>query len=290
MASCLPGTFNARDVGGLLLTGGGTTRSGVLLRSDALSALSDDGFAALEGIGTVIDLRTAQEREAAPDRLPDSGAIRVLERPLLEGAVTQIAPQAARVMGDGAGGAEGAEGLDGAEGSEGAEGSAVELSEEAVAALRARIPTLDALYAGMLEHGASVFADCARAVAAPTDPRRGGVLLHCTAGKDRTGVAIALLLDVAGVEREAIVADYARSQDELAGEWSERMLGTMRRAGLPPLPEIEQLAVATPPSVIRALLVALDDRGGSAAYLRSGGLSDDELALLRSRLREDAVD
>ena len=269
MTSLLPGAFNARDVGGLPLVGGGTVRTGVLLRSDALATLAEEGLAVLGSVGTVVDLRTPQEREAAPNRLPAGEAIRVLERPLLEGALAQLAPQAAAMR----------EQL-----------STTGPSEEMLMALRAQIPTLSELYLSMLEHGAWVFAECARAVAVPADPDspHGAVLIHCTAGKDRTGVAVALLLAAVGVERGAIVADYARSQDELAGPWAQRMLEGVRRAGIPPLPEIEQLAVSTPASAIEAALAEVDARGGAADYLRAGGASEEELALLRSRLRNDA--
>ncbi|MGO1286729.1 MAG: tyrosine-protein phosphatase [Brachybacterium sp.] len=160
-------------------------------------------------------------------------------------------------------------------------------SAETIETLRAQIPTLAGLYLSMLEHGAEIFAECARAVAAPADPDRVGVLIHCTAGKDRTGVAVALLLEAAGAEREAVVADDTRSQAELAGSWAERMLEGVRAAGIPVLPEIELLAVLTPASAIEAVLAEVDARGGAAAYLRSGGLSDDELAQLRARLREE---
>lgn len=215
----------------------------------------------------MIDLRTPAEREGAPDRLPGAEGVRVLELPLLEGAIAQLAPEAAALQ----------EQLAQA-------GPSPELLET----LRARIPTLDELYVSMLEHGAEIFAQRARAVALRADPDRAGVLIHCTAGKDRTGVAVALLLEAAEAEREVVVADYTRSQDELAGPWAERMLEGMRAAGIPALPEIEQLAVATPASAIEAALAAVDARGGAAAYLRSGGLGEDELARLRSRLRGDA--
>lgn len=279
MTGILPGAFNARDVGGLPLVGGGTVRTGVLLRSDALATLTDEGRALLESVGTVVDLRTPQERQTAPNRLPSGEAIRVLERPLLEGALAQMAEGSAGAMAQlaGAGPGPGA-------------GPTAEMLEQ----LRAKIPTLAALYTSMLDHGAEVFADCARAVAAPaaSDPQsarspHGAVLLHCTAGKDRTGVAVALLLAAVGVEREAIVADYTRSESELAGPWADRMREGMRRAGVPPLPEIEQLMVSTPASAIEAVLAEVDARGGAAAYLRSGGLSEEELSLLRRRLRDD---
>jgi protein-tyrosine phosphatase len=280
MASLIPGTSNARDLGGLPLVGGGAVRAGVLLRSDALADVDEDGAALLADVGTVIDLRTAQEREGAPDALPGPVGPRVLERPLLEGAVSRLAPPAAG----------GAEQMAGAAAEGEGRQAAAEPAPEQLVALRAGIPTLAELYLSMLEHGAATFADCARAVAVPEDPQRPGVLIHCTAGKDRTGVAVALLLDAVGTRREAIVADYTRSQDELAGPWAERMLEGMRRAGIPPLPEIEQLACATPADAIEAVLEAVDARGGAAAYLREGGLSEQELTALRTNLRDDAAD
>src|SRR6185503_11448128 len=51
----------------------------------------------------------------------------------------------------------------------------------------------------------------------------GASLVHCAAGKDRTGVVVALALEVAGVTREAIVADYAQT-----GERLEAVLGRLR--------------------------------------------------------------
>ena len=68
-------------------------------------------------------------------------------------------------------------------------------------------------YIELLELGASAFAEAFQRIAAP-----GGTpaLVHCAAGKDRTGVLVALLLDVAGVEVELIAADYAVSNERMA--------------------------------------------------------------------------
>ncbi|WP_051297764.1 tyrosine-protein phosphatase [Brevibacterium album] len=52
----------------------------------------------------------------------------------------------------------------------------------------------------------------------------GPVVFHCTAGKDRTGVLAALLLDAVGVRREAVVADYAATAANLAGAWAQQAL------------------------------------------------------------------
>ena len=74
MVSLIPGTFNARDLGGLPLVGGGTVRGGVLLRSDALAA-AEDGAALLADVGTVIDLRTAQDPREIIARIVDGSEV-----------------------------------------------------------------------------------------------------------------------------------------------------------------------------------------------------------------------
>ncbi|WEG08601.1 tyrosine-protein phosphatase [Microbacterium horticulturae] len=256
MTSLFAGTYNSRDTGGMPLPGGGQTRAGVLYRSDALSGITDAGLAELDAspIGAVVDFRTGAERSAAPDRLPER-RLDTEHLSVLEGAAPGI-------------------------------GAPADMSTEAVRAVLEQIPTLGDLYIRMLDGAAASFARVARLVAAPTDEGKPGVLVHCTAGKDRTGVATALLLDAVGAERDAIVADYAVSEQNLSGEWAERMLQGVAKTGVPMLPQIVALVTATPPDAMRAMLAWVDDQGGSAAYLRTGGLSDDEFGMLRARLVE----
>jgi protein-tyrosine phosphatase len=260
MASLIPGTVNARDIGGLPLAGGGVTASGILYRSDALFAVTDDGLAAIaeSPVGTIVDFRTPQERADAPDRLPTARLFRVIEESILEGALTGAATAPTAVAG---------------------------MDEEALKALLSKIPSLAGLYLGMLTHGAVAFADVARAIVHPEDPAHPAVLIHCTAGKDRTGVAAALILDAVGVERSAIVADYVSSEANLAGEWADRMLEKARSWGVPLVPAIVDLVVSTPASAIETALAWVDEQGGSAAYLQAGGLSADDLGALRTLLR-----
>ena len=149
----------------------------------------------------------------------------------------------------------------------------------------ASIPTLGEMYLGMLQHGASAFAEVARLVAASSDDAPTAVLVHCTAGKDRTGVATALLLDAVGAERAAVVADYASSEQNLAGPWADTILQALTSAGLPVTPALRTLATGTPPEAIETAFAWLDSTyDGAAGYLLSGGLTDAELAALRTRL------
>lgn len=257
----IDGLYNFRDIGGLPLAAGGTTNHGVLFRSDGLSHLSPDGLAALAAtpIGVVVDLRTPAERAAAPDRLPNTRSVGTVEIPLLEGA---MADAAKHVLGDSS-----------------------SLSPELIAQALSHLPTLDEMYVGMLKNGAGAFAEIARLVASPNDETHSAVLVHCTAGKDRTGVATALLLDAVGVEREALISDYASSQDHLAGSWTTEMLRQLDLLDLPQYPALSTLVTGTPPAAIeQAMKWVADEFGGADGYLLSGGLSESELVSLRNRL------
>jgi protein-tyrosine phosphatase len=258
MTSLIPGTANARDVGGLPLIAGGSIHTGVLWRSDALGSLTEEGLAVLGSspVGTIVDLRTDGERASAPDRLPDR-PIRQVELSLLQGAVPVPGPSP--------------EGVDPAD------------IRDALGAL----PDQTTLYQQMLEGGAETFATIARLLASPEDLDRPALLLHCTAGKDRTGVATALMLDVAGVRREAIVADYAASARNLAASWGARIADLLAHSDVPIPEDAVQLATATPPEVMETTLAWLDEQGGSAAYLRRGGLDDAELQAVRRVLTGD---
>jgi protein-tyrosine phosphatase len=158
-------------------------------------------------------------------------------------------------------------------------------SPESFAAALTQVPTLGDLYVSMLSHGAGVFAQLARLVTASRDDEPTAVLVHCTAGKDRTGVSVALLLDAVGAERGPLVTDYASSQARLAGPWADGMLGMIAAMGVPITPELRALVTETPPAAIEQAFAWIDaEHGSSAAYLRTGGLTDAELDRLHARL------
>ena len=106
-------------------------------------------------------------------------------------------------------------------------------------------------YAPMLDHNRNRIAQAFRALASAPE---GAVVVHCRAGRDRTGGLIALALEIAGVRPEAIVADYA-------------------------------LTAGADPAAMRNTLDHLSDRyGGAAFYLENAGVSAAELARVRRRL------
>ncbi len=137
------------------------------------------------------------------------------------------------------------------------------------------------MYRGLVDDSANRLVAAARAVVSAQP-----VLVHCSVGKDRTGVTVALLLAAAGVDEEAIVHDYARTEAMLPAERNARVLAYLR--GIHPhARHLDDLATRSPDSVMRGLLSDVRERYGSAAeYLRAHGLDAPDLDRLASALIE----
>jgi protein-tyrosine phosphatase len=109
----------------------------------------------------------------------------------------------------------------------------------------------------------------------------GAVLFHCTAGKDRTGVVAALLLDLAGVPSETIAEDYA-----LTSECLEPIMDELRTGRPPAVPEdvYEQLLGCDPVHML-SMLRHLESRYGNAErYLLGIGLPAEKVQALKEQL------
>jgi protein tyrosine/serine phosphatase len=172
------GCLNVRDLGGLPTVGGGTTRSGSVIRSDNVGGLTERGWRSLaeHDVVRIVDLRWSVEREG------DSP-------PQIEVDVVHVP-----VLGDD---------LDD------------EYLAELNASLDASSDVADHYawsYVDFLERFRDRFGIALAAVA----DADGAVVVHCAGGKDRTGLVSALLLRLAGVETEVIAADYAASEANLA--------------------------------------------------------------------------
>ena len=137
------------------------------------------------------------------------------------------------------------------------------------------------VYRGLVDESADRMVEVVRAVleGAPA-------LVHCTVGKDRTGVAVALLLDAVGVEHDAIVADYARTEAMLPARRNARVLAYLRSVH-PDARHLEDLATRSPAPVMHELLEDVRERFGSGAgYLVAHGLRVDEVDALAEILIE----
>ncbi len=147
---------------------------------------------------------------------------------------------------------------------------------------QATFPTLPEIYRAILDGAAAQLGQIVATLAAP-DALPG--LVHCQIGKDRTGLVVALILGAVGVPAETIIADYALSEAQLAGEFAERFAARLRADNIPWEPY--RALLVSPPSFMRDVLAYLDaEHGGTVGYLRAAGIRDDQLAALRVTLTE----
>jgi protein-tyrosine phosphatase len=136
------------------------------------------------------------------------------------------------------------------------------------------------VYCITLDHYPDLIAAVLRAIATA---QPGGVVIHCHAGKDRTGVVTALLLGLAGVSAATIGADYAESQARL---WPlyEKYVAEVGEDKV----NFWWKPTATPAMMFMVLDHLQARYGGVAVYLRQAGLTDAELEQLRHRLRDES--
>ena len=144
------------------------------------------------------------------------------------------------------------------------------------------------LYLFILDHGTAEFADVLRSVLHCPDGQ--SVLVHCTSGKDRTGVLAALIQALAGVDTLLIAEDY-----HLTEALQPPTLAYMRKAAPPGvkafanLTDEEMVAVAKSPFEVMVVLMDVLRRqwGSAEGYCESMlGLTGDEIARLKARLVE----
>ena len=161
-------------------------------------------------------------------------------------------------------------------GTEAAETVRVPLFHGSVGSFFAEDMDLDGMYGQMIDASATRVVEVVRAVVEDQP-----VLVHCTVGKDRTGVTVALTLLAAGVELDAVVADYARTETLLPAERNRFVVERIRSVH-PEAVNIEQLATRSPAPVMRRLIERLSSQYGSPiGFLEAHGLTDDEIVELR---------
>ena len=252
----LENAVNVRDLGGLPAGDGNRIRAGQLVRSDNLQDLSPADVTRLVdeiGVTTVVDLRsTGEVRSEGPGPLQALSSVEHLHLSLLPefGEMTDVAKDALALNRE----------------------RALKRDPKNVA---------DAFYFGYLEDRPESVVGALRAIA--TAP--GAALVHCAAGKDRTGVVVAMTLAVVGVPRDEIVADY-----EATGERIELILDRLRSSptyarDIDNVPAHEH---DPRPDIMRRFLDRLDsDYGGPLGWLGEHGFDRVDAERLRKKLVEE---
>jgi protein-tyrosine phosphatase len=139
------------------------------------------------------------------------------------------------------------------------------------------------VYLELLHHRGEVVSGIAAQLTGDNLP----ALIHCMAGKDRTGVVVAVILSALEVPDEYIVADFAASASLLSAEFREETTTRLTAQGVPAALIVRMLA-AEPDHIASVLAVIREEYGGAAKYLLDHGLTEDQLTALRSALAEEA--
>jgi protein-tyrosine phosphatase len=233
---------NFRDVGGYRTRDGRWVRMGLIFRSDELDRLSDADLAKIARLAPalVVDLRTQAERTRGPDRLPPGAEPMVAD-------VAADAPPAAAVL------------------------AKITTADQADQFLLTATRQFVSLPSAKSAYN-RLFARL------QTEP--GAVVYHCSAGKDRTGWATAVLLTALGVPRQTVTADYLASNGYLVDK-NRAMF-----AAMPPgtAARLEPIFTVREADLDAAFDEVALRYGGFDNYLRRGlGLDDAALARLRER-------
>ncbi|MGZ4623237.1 MAG: tyrosine-protein phosphatase [Blastococcus sp.] len=265
----LDGTTNTRDLGGLPTADGGQTATGRILRSDNLQTLSGDDVRRLVheiGLREVIDLRTSAEillEGRGPLRAVDEVTHRHFSLIPERGHNTDVfAVEEDDPMGELPSGW--MESI---------------LPRQAAEHDQAEPPAVRS-YLGYLGDRADNVIGALRTVTHGS----GAAIVHCAAGKDRTGVVVALALSVAGVPHEEIVADYAMTAEVIDALVAKLAASPTYAEDM----ERRDVASHTPRAeTMDRVLTLLDERfDGAVGWLETHGFGADERAALRSRLRD----
>jgi protein-tyrosine phosphatase len=257
----LDGVANLRDLGGLPAGDGRTVRPGRLLRSDNLQDLSTGDIQRLLRLGLtdVIDLRSDFEAKAeGPGPLTGHPEITVHHHSFFREWRAGVGEDKPDVRPEA-------------------------LPEEALPWVDLMPPVelddpIASIYLSyVLERPDSVLAALHEIAEA-----RGAALVHCAAGKDRTGTLVAIALTLAGVERDAIIADYAASTERAEAVVGRLLASPTYAENLQGRP-IE--SHYSNPQTIRALLEHVDrEYGGMGALIGRLGWTDADTGRLTRKL------
>lgn len=138
---------------------------------------------------------------------------------------------------------------------------------------------LEEIYEGLLRERGEALASAVGMVA----DADGAALVHCTAGKDRTGLVVALARLAAGESVDQVVSDYILSAPDVRPVREEHALALARALPAEERAETMRLHLESPREAIEHALAVIDQLGGAEDYLTRNGLSRAQLASLRRK-------
>lgn len=155
-------------------------------------------------------------------------------------------------------------------------------------------PTVESMYLTMLQQAPTQIAAAVGKVASAVPD--GAALVHCTAGKDRTGIVIALTQAVLGVSDDDIVANYVQTEQNLQGPWLNQKLAQIKpllaKAPAGQSIDVDKLIPImsqSPAPAIEAVLAQVRKEYGSVdQFLLANGVTQDQLDALKAHLVETA--
>jgi protein tyrosine/serine phosphatase len=250
---------NFRDCGGYTTRDGRRMRRGKLYRSAHFPRASDADLEAMRtlGLSAIVDMRRPMERAHSPSRRWDGFDVRVVEHPGMdEGALPPHLIAFERA---------GASGPD---------------ARAALTQIYAELPT-DPMVLDLLR---DFFAALAEA--------DGAVLVHCAAGKDRTGVAVALAHHLLGVRESDMLANYLATNDSIdaRNEDTGPMRAFLGRNGVAVSEEAVRVILGVEEPFLRAAFATMTRIDGSLDGFIAGtlGVTAAQRAAIRTRMLEPA--
>jgi protein-tyrosine phosphatase len=247
----LEGAYNFRETGGYRTSDHQRVRTGLVFRTDHLNELSDSDVDTFEtlGIRSVYDFRLNNEVERQPSRLPST--LTPVQLGFADLGIDEAMIDVVRDMLSG----------------------------------KAPLPDAnfwDENYLSLLDLGRPMFVQLFAALA---NAENLPAVFHCTGGKDRTGLANAMLLCVLGVDRSIVIDDFLLTNLYRTPFRIASLAPGLRAAGVDVGAAVPIIGVCR--SALTAALAHLEGHyGGVEAYLVDGGLTADDLSRVRANLIE----
>ena len=248
----LSGTLNTRDMGGYSLEDGRQVRWGLLFRSDDLASLEDADLIYLKSLGlaSIADFRSHAERVAAPDQLPQ-------QSPPINYRTWAVNDPTLNV---------------------------IELREQIFSG---RLSNAELMKLGNRDRYITdrmLSREWGNWLASIAEPGNLPHLFHCTAGKDRTGFAAAILLLTIGVSPDQVMQDFLASNRYLEDDIERNLEKIQSHSEYVTNPQVLRQILGVNPHSLKSAISTMESTYGSIDGFIEHGLGID--AKTRQRLRQ----